>query len=314
MIFLVMVLLAVSIIMPLYFAWRIVRLNEVSKAGWLIIVADALVFSCLIFLVGRWDIAGYYTRYALLAILIAAVLWSLRKHMSRPWLVTGLGGLWKSHWTTISSLVPFSAALLYILWGLVPPLNPQHLAFPLDDGRFVVGQGGGVTLLNHHAGHPEQRYAADIGAIYPSGFRAHGILPTDLNAYAVYGTTVVSPCAGKVVATGDDLPDLTPPQADPANAIGNHVIIDCGSFNVELAHLMQHSVVVAVGDGVAEGEMLGRVGNSGNTTEPHLHIHAVNPETGEGLPMSFDGSVPVRNRLYGATIRWTGKDDVTSKS
>jgi hypothetical protein len=285
--------------MPLFFAWRILRLNEATKAGWLIVVADALVFSTLIFLVGRWDIAGYYTRYVLIAFLAAAVLWSLRKHISRPWLPDGLQGLWSSHWTTLFSLVPFSAALVYILTGLVPPSNPRDLAFPLEGGRFVVGQAGGVSLLNHHAGHPEQRYAADIGAIYATGFRAHGILPKELEAYAIYGLTVISPCSGQVLAAGDNLPDLIPPQADEENAIGNHVIIDCGGFNVELAHLMQGSVLVAAGDHVAAGDPLGKVGNSGNTTEPHLHIHAVDPQTGEGLPMSFDGSVPVRNSIYG---------------
>lgn len=299
MTFLIIVLLAVCILMPLLSAWRIARLDEASKAGWLILVADAVVFSTLIFLVGRWDIAGYYTRYALIAILAVAILWSLFKHTPRPWLDGDLRGFRNSHWTIVFSLIPFSAALIYVVSGLLPPQNPQNLAFPLLDGRFVVGQAGGISLLNHHAGHAEQRYAADIGAIHPSGFRAHGILPAELHAYAVYGRPVVSPCAGRVIAIGNDLPDLIPPQTDPKNAIGNHVIVDCGDFNVELAHLMRGSVTVTTGDIVAVGDALGKVGNSGNTTEPHLHIHAVDPRTGEGLPMSFNGSVPVRNSVYG---------------
>lgn len=297
MIFLVIILLAVCILMPAYFAWRIMRLNVATRAGWLILVADALVFSALVFLVGRWDIAGYYTPYVLIAILVGSVLWSLRKHISRLWFSDGLRGFWRRHWTSVFSLVTFSAALVYVIYGLLPPANPKHLTFPLADGRFVVGQGGGIGLLNHHASHPEQRYAADISAIYQSGFRARGILPTELSSYAIYGFLVISPCRGTVIATRDDLPDLIPPQADPENAIGNHVIINCDGFNVELAHLMRGSVVVAAGDQVSEGDMLGKVGNSGNTTEPHLHIHAVDPQTGRGLPMSFDGSAPVRNRI-----------------
>lgn len=298
MIFSVIILLAVCILMPAYFAWRIMRLNEATKAGWLILVADALVFSALVFLVGRWDIAGYYTRYVLVAVLAASVLWSLRKHTSLPWFSYGIRDLWRSHWTSVFSLVTFSAALVYVIYGLLPPSNPKHLTFPLADGQFVVGQGGGISLLNHHASHPEQRYAVDISAIYQSGFRAHGILPTELSAYAIYGSAVVSPCSGVVIATRDDLPDLIPPQADPENATGNHVVVDCRGFNVELAHLMPGSLLVAPGDRVTERDTLGKVGNSGNTTEPHLHIHAVDPQTGRGLPMSFDGSAPVRNRIY----------------
>jgi len=49
---------------------------------------------------------------------------------------------------------------------------------------------------------------------------------------------------------------------------------------------------------VRVGDLMGLVGNSGNTTEPHLHIHAVDPDTGAGVPITLDGRYPVRNRLY----------------
>lgn len=298
MYFLVVVLLAVCILMPVVFAWRIWRLDVPTRAGWLVIVVDAAVFSTLIFLVGRWDMAGYYIRFILVALLAGVTLWSFRTHMSRPWLEDGFNGLWKSHWATFFSLVPFSAALAYVLAGMLTPLGPRDLAFPLEGGRFMVGQAGGNSLLNHHAGHLAQRYAADIGAIFPSGFRAHGILPARLEDYAVYGTQVVSPCSGSVISAADDLRDLVPPARDKKNAIGNHVIVDCGNFNVELAHLMQGSVSVSPGAKLSAGARIGKVGNSGNTTEPHLHIHAVNPRTGRGVPMRFNGRVPVRNSVY----------------
>jgi murein DD-endopeptidase MepM/ murein hydrolase activator NlpD len=68
---------------------------------------------------------------------------------------------------------------------------------------------------------------------------------------------------------------------------------------VLLAHLQHGSVAVATGDPVTVGDPIGRVGNSGNTTEPHLHIHAFDPRTGEGVPIRFDGGAPLRNRVFG---------------
>ena len=66
--------------------------------------------------------------------------------------------------------------------------------------------------------------------------------------------------------------------------------------------MKEGSVAVKRGESVAEGELLGRVGNSGNTSEPHLHVHAVKTGSGsvldgEGVPVLFDGRFPVRNGL-----------------
>src|SRR5690606_372292 len=183
-------------------------------------------------------------------------------------------------------------------YGLLPSDEPRELVFPLKDGRYMVAQGSRVSLLNHHAGHSAQRFAADISAINTFGFRADGLGPQELDRYEIYGTAVISPCAGEIIAARNDLPDLVPPRSDPDNPRGNHVIVDCGGFNVELAHLRQGSVAVSAGDAVGAGDPVGAVGNSGNTTEPHLHVHAVDPQTGLGLPMSFGGRAPVRNRLY----------------
>src|SRR5690606_13411712 len=123
-----------------------------------------------------------------------------------------------------------------------------------------------------------------ITAVGPLGFRAKGLAPEELDRYAIYGASVVSPCAGEVVAMRDGLPDLVPPQTDPQNAAGNHVILACGDFHVELAHLAPGSIAVTEGARIATGDLIGSVGNTGNTTEPHLHIHAVDPRSGAGVP------------------------------
>ncbi|WP_129790629.1 M23 family metallopeptidase [Sphingosinicella sp. CPCC 101087] len=294
----VVILLLVCIGMPLLYAWRVWRLDEQTSAAWLLIVVESALVLALVFLVGRWDIAGHYTRILLLAVFAAAVLRSLVKHGGRPWRVDAGPSLLRSKWTTMLTIALFSAGLAYVASGMAPPAGARTLAFPLRDGRFMVGQGGGIGLLNGHAGHRQQQFAADLTAIGRAGFRASGILPGDLDRYVIYGAAVVSPCEGTVLSARDGLPDLVPPQADPDNPAGNHVVIECGEVNVELAHLRRGSVEVAPGNRLAAGDPVGLVGNSGNTTEPHLHIHAVDPESGTGVPMSFGGAVPVRNRLY----------------
>jgi murein DD-endopeptidase MepM/ murein hydrolase activator NlpD len=94
---------------------------------------------------------------------------------------------------------------------------------------------------------------------------------------------------------------MTPPVADREHMAGNHVILECDGIHVVLAHLRKGSTCVAAGDTVAAGALLGEVGNSGNTAEPHLHIHAQRPGTeaeplsGDPLPIRLDGRSLARN-------------------
>ena len=297
MIFVVIVLLLVCVGIPLSFAWRLWRLDEASFSAWLLIAVDAAVFVALVVILGRWDIAGFYTRYMLVGVFAAALLISLRRHMTLPW-KGAEGSALRTHWTTTISLAIFGPALVYVLLGMMPPAGSKTLEFPLNDGRFVIGQGGGISLLNHHASHRQQRYAADVTAVNAAGFRAAGPLPTQLEDYAIYGAAVISPCDGTVLSVRDDLPDLIPPASDQTNPAGNHVVLRCKDFNVELAHLRSGSISAKAGQWVIMGAPIGSVGNSGNTTEPHLHVHAVDPKTRTGLPMEFSGRVPLRNQLH----------------
>lgn len=298
MILILLILLFVCIVLPLLFAWRIWRLDERTRGGWFVIVADSMVFVLLILMVGRWDIAGYYTRLPLLALLAVATALSWRRHADRPWRSEDGPALWRSHGTTMLSLAFFGCAAVYVAAGYFPSEEPRPLSFPLEGGRFMVAQGGGNPLLNHHSGHPAQDHAADIVAINAAGFHTGGLQPDDPARYVVWNKPVVSPCDGTVREARDGLPDLPPPQADPENPAGNHVVIACEGLLVELAHLRQGSVEVAAGDEIQAGERIGAVGNSGNTTEPHLHIHAVDAATGEAVPISFGGTIPVRNRTF----------------
>ena len=89
----------------------------------------------------------------------------------------------------------------------------------------------------------------------------------------------------------DGLPDQAQGEMDPANPPGNHVVIDHGNEEYSLlAHLQQNSVTVSVGEEINAGQQIGRCGNSGNTSEPHLHYHLQTGKRfgdGHGLPAPF---------------------------
>ena len=79
------------------------------------------------------------------------------------------------------------------------------------------------------------------------------------------------------------------------------VILECGSAWIVLGHLQRGSVAVQAGQVMEPGHVLGRVGNRGNTGEPHLHVHAqrpgstIAPLSGEPVPIRLGGRYLVRN-------------------
>jgi hypothetical protein len=185
-----------------------------------------------------------------------------------------------------------------------------ELEFPLQEGTYLVANGGRSPLLNAHLGIPDsamERYGGqvhglDLVRIDRFGKRARGLRPFDPAAYAIFGDTVRAPCHGVVIAALDGLDDLNPPAVDRSNMAGNHVVIACDARTwVFLAHLRRGSVSVSIGDSVRAGRAVGAVGNTGNSDEPHLHIHAQTPGTrenpvgGDPLPMRFQGRSLARN-------------------
>jgi hypothetical protein len=186
--------------------------------------------------------------------------------------------------------------------------TPLRLPF---DGEWYVFWGGRTVEQNYHAAYPDQRFAYDI--IVRRDGSSHTGGGTRLEQYHCWGRPILAPGAGTVATAVDSLPDQQPGQMDPRHPPGNHVVLDHGNGEFSLlAHLRRGSVAVRAGDRVAQGQKLGECGNSGNTSEPHLHYHLQNgPVFGRaaGLPARFsdytaDGQpVPRGEPVKGQTVR-----------
>jgi peptidase M23-like protein len=101
----------------------------------------------------------------------------------------------------------------------------------------------------------------------------------ELKTFPSFGEPVFAPCSGKIIKRIVNLPDQPVGIRDWKNPRGNEICIkrDDGLVIV-LAHLRKDSILVDLGDQVEVGEMIAQVGNSGQTSEPHLHIHVANSE------------------------------------
>jgi len=119
---------------------------------------------------------------------------------------------------------------------------------------------------------------------------------TDVNSYHIYGNEVLAVTDAIVTFAIDGYPDqipgALPDSIDVADADGNHIILDLGNGLYALyAHLQPGSVAVQTGDTVKRGQIIARVGNTGNTTAPHLHLHVMDRPSGliaNGVPYVHD--------------------------
>ncbi|MGM0585963.1 MAG: M23 family metallopeptidase [Pseudomonadota bacterium] len=154
-----------------------------------------------------------------------------------------------------------------------------------------------------------QAYAYDLLGLDPLGLTAPVRRPRDPARYAIFAAPVHAPCEGEVLSAETTLPDLPVPEMDRENLMGNHVLLRCGEVAILLAHLRQGSVAVAPGDRLARGDKLGEVGNSGHSSEPHLHIHAQRPPAPDAAPVSGE-PLPLRleDRWLTRNARLAGRD------
>ena len=297
----------------LLMAWLLRRSESLVIWG---VKAGAVTAATLaLFDLGNWSMLSVYGRYGLLLVVTAALVGGVRRMRRTPVWRRPEGWGWVRFGAAVLLLGAAGAALWEVRGAQEVPPAPVELAFPMDRPPLYVASGGSRPLMNPHmkVGAPAfsawrgQLWALDLVALYPWGGRARGLYPTQLDRFAIFGAPVYAPCAGSVVRVEGALPDLTPPARDTTNKAGNYVMVKCGpSAYVVLAHLQQGSVAVASGDSVAVGTRLGAVGNSGNSWEPHLHLHAqrgpgtATPLDADPRPMTFGGRFLVRNDVVEA--------------
>ena len=169
--------------------------------------------------------------------------------------------------------------------------SPVEFRLPLD-GPATVAWGGASSEVNYHVFLPDQRWAYDL-LVTENGRSAAGDA-TRLEAHYAWNLPVRAPATGIVRRAVDGEPEaiLGAPRWGLAG-LGNHVVMEVapGQF-LFIGHLRRATLAVAVGERVHAGQVLGRVGNSGNSSEPHVHLHlqdSLRPYFGEAIPFRFSG-------------------------
>ncbi len=232
--------------------------------------------------IALWYVAPWGLGFLAIGVLVLGVAWSaLRRPFWTGWRGSGFLGL--------AAVILVSGT--YRVYPSSYDHSPSQIGFRLPlEGPITVAWGGSTREANYHVVAPDQRWAYDLLVTHNGrSFRGAG---TELEHYHAFGLPVLAPADGRVQAAADGEPD------QPVGAkwkgklvVGNHVVLEVGPQQfLFVAHLQSGSVAVQAGDRVRAGQVLGRVGNSGKSSEPHVHVHLQDTPVlhfGEGIPLYF---------------------------
>lgn len=269
MIFFVIAVVLVPHLLALLTVWHWWRWRRYRSTALLLHIIIALGMGIVAFVAFPWCYTSVYFPFVyggvgLLGLWLPLVRQKRPASRARPTLLQVI-------WAAV--LFAFAVSLW---WSRQPPAATVNWPLPLQGDHYYTQQGGHSWLTNpfHHRYHA-QSMALDIVQLNKWGNRASGFLPKSLADYEIYGDTIFSPVYGVVVRHREDWPESTPPAMDARLPLGNHLFIQKADTLVILGHLIPGSLTVNKGDTVQVGTPLGLVGNSGRTSEPHLHYQVV---------------------------------------
>jgi Peptidase family M23 len=212
------------------------------------------------------------------------------------------------------------------------PCMPNELAgavivdFPLRGERWVAVNTPGDRIPSHGTDMLGQRFAYDLLKVderrglrdHPAGILRRLIVGVRTRECYAWGAEIHAPFDGEIISAVDGVAErgrihplrelvlvlktaLTFTPARLPSLLGNHVVMRRNDVFAGFAHLAPGAVSVDVGQNVRLGEVLGRVGHTGNSTSPHLHFQLMDsPDlmSAKGVPCCFRAYDVLRNGTW----------------
>ena len=168
--------------------------------------------------------------------------------------------------------------------------NSTKLILPFKD-EWTVNWGGDTEELNYHVQSKNQKNAFDFSIMDAKGKTFKTDRKTNEDFYA-FGKELIAPCDGEIILAVDGVKDNIVGEMNTFHTGGNSIILkNATNEYLVFCHFKQNSIVVKQGQKVKQGQLLGLCGNSGNSSEPHLHFHIQNVESmneATGVKCYFD--------------------------
>ncbi len=275
------------------------------KTTYLFIVVFSIAQLVLYHQFFRWDILGVLWRDFLFAFLLISVLIGLHRRDSHET---------SNKLFTIMVCSVVVVTSIFTKWGLPIIVNigyPDRIIMditsPFQAGNYFVAQGGPYKFYNfNHQTVAAQMYAYDITKIDTLlSVRGKKLIDNQPSDYYSMSIVLLAPCSGKIVHVSSIGRGQSDIEKKIEQLAGNSVAIECSGNVIAMAHM--NTVFLEKDTIVVVGMPIGTLGNTGRSSDPHLHIHAVSgPYRSiectyfecKGIPLRIDNRLLVKNDVF----------------
>jgi len=280
-----------TLFLPLLALFNLVKQQSANTYNWWSSVFLLILIVLFIYQTGAWPYLGFNWRFIIVLILGIFVLLIFRKRIKSKTQIT------KSKQNALSAVITifillFTYTNIEVVLGGYNKEQAVDLTFPLQNGSYAVMQGGDSEIGNAvHRYQTPDSYALDIVKLNEHKRRGTKLFSKHIADYTIYGDTIYSPCDGTIITYRDGVDENIPPTTNSKVRGGNHIVIKNGEVKILICHMQKNSIQPQKGDTVKTGEVIGLVGNTGFSIEPHLHIQAYQTFNGVNkmVPIRFNG-------------------------
>ncbi len=264
---------------------------------------------CILFFSGYWEFFGFkFKKLYLLSLEIVLLILFAQKEF------TAINVHFDILLLSLLSIIQAYLIIIFIKIIIVIYKNDKEkleIVFPLRNGKYLVTDGGNSKisrLMNYHFYsyiHRKKKtnhsmlYATDIVKIDADRKR---FLPKHNEEYPIFGENVYCPMEGLVVKIENGINDNEPFAGKYPYNTGNTVVIRNGNYYFLLGHLKKGSIELAERETVKQNDLIGKIGNSGFSERPHLHMQLIESESedfwhGKGICIQYQGKNLYKNRV-----------------
>ena len=280
-----------TLFLPLLALFNLVKQQSANTYNWWSSVFLLILIVLFIYQTGAWPYLGFNWRFIIVLVLGIFVLLIFRKRIKSKTQIT------KSKQNALSAVLTifillFTYTNIEVVLGGYNKEQAVDLTFPLHNGSYAVMQGGDSEIGNAvHRHQTPDSYALDIVKLNEHKRRGTKLFSKHISDYTIYGDTIYSPCDGTIITYRDGVDENIPPTTNSKVRGGNHIVIKNGEVKILICHMQKNSIQPQKGDTVKTGEVIGLVGNTGFSIEPHLHIQAYQTFNGVNkmVPIRFNG-------------------------
>lgn len=280
-----------TLFLPLLALFNLVKQQSANTYNWWSSVFLLILIVLFIYQTGAWPYLGFNWRFIIVLVLGIFVLLIFRKRIKSKTQIT------KSKQNALSAVLTifillFTYTNIEVVLGGYNKEQAVDLTFPLQNGSYAVMQGGDSEIGNAvHRYQTPDSYALDIVKLNEHKRRGTKLFSKHISDYTIYGDTIYSPCDGTIITYRDGVDENIPPTTNSKVRGGNHIVIKNGEVKILICHMQKNSIQPQKGDTVKTGEVIGLVGNTGFSIEPHLHIQAYQTFNGVNkmVPIRFNG-------------------------